>query len=88
MGVIGPVHSQDKPPCVIVSQVSNTKIQRVPSPLYPSTFVRLTADCEWTTEHVWRAGYMAEPDMFIDLEGKPAEPPVPSASPEGGEPLA
>jgi len=87
LNVIGPVYSQNKPPSVAVTRVSKTKIQRVPSPLFPSTFVRLTADCEWITEHVWRAGYMAEPDMFVRVDGKPAEPPVPAASPEGGEPL-
>jgi hypothetical protein len=87
LNVIGPVYSQGKPPSVGVTRVSKTKIPLVPSPLFPSTFVRLTADCEWITEHVWRAGYMAEPDMFFRVDGTPAEPPVPAASPEGGEPL-
>jgi hypothetical protein len=85
--VTGPVYSPNRPPFVGVTRVSNTKIERAPSPLFPSTFVRLTADCEWITEHVWRAGYMAEPDMFVRVDGKPTEPPVPAASPEGGEPL-
>jgi hypothetical protein len=38
-----------------------------PIPNATSTFVRLTANCEWITEHVWRARYMAEPDMFASI---------------------
>ena len=88
LNVIGPVYSQDKRPFVSVTRDSSTKIERVPSPIFPSTFVRMTADCEWIIEHVWRAGYTAEPDMFVRVDGKPTEPPVPAAIPEGGEPLA
>lgn len=88
LGVVGPVYSVGKQPSVAVTRASTVKVQLVPDPLVPATFTRLTADCEWITQHVWRAGYLAEPDMFMDFAGEPAEPPVPAVTPEGGEPLA
>ena len=87
LGVVGPVYSPSKPPSVAVTRASTVKVNLVPEPLLPSTFTRFTADCEWLTQHVWRAGYAAEPEMFVDHEGNPAEPPTPAVLPEGGEPL-
>lgn len=88
LGVSGPVHSVGQQPFVAVTRTSTVKVKLVPDPLLPGTFTRLTADCEWITQHVWRAGYLAGPDMFVGFDGKPAEPPVPAVTPEGGEPLA
>lgn len=86
LSVAGPVYSGGKP-VVAVARPRGVKVDRVPEPLLPSTFVRLTADCEWLTQHVYRAGFAAEPQMFVDFAGEPAEPPVPAVLPEGGEPL-
>lgn len=82
----GPVYSPGKPPVVVLGHQWG-KRDLVPDPLLPSTFTRLTADCKWLTQHVWRAGYTAHPDRFIDGSGKPAQMPVPAVLPEGGEPL-
>jgi hypothetical protein len=87
LNVSGPVYSVGKQPVVgVVSTVKDRS--RVPDPLLPSTFTRLTADCEWLTQHVWRAGYAAEPQMFVDMTLEPTEPPVPAVLPKSGEPLA
>jgi hypothetical protein len=86
LNVHGPVYSAGKQPFVAVASTVKDR-SRVPDPLLPSTFTRLTADCEWLTQHIWRAGYTAEPQMFVDATLKPAEPPIPAVSPEGGEPL-
>ena len=88
MQVVGPVYSVDKAPFVGVTRASDTKVERVPDPLFPSTFTRLTADCEWIIGHVRRAGYVAEPEMFVGFHGEPAEPPVPAVVPKGGEPFS
>lgn len=86
VNVAGPVYSAGKPPVVAVASTARRNL--VPDPLYPSTFTRMTADCEWLTQHVYRAGYTAEPEMFVDGTGKPSAPPVPSALPESGEPFS
>ena len=52
----------------------------------PSTFTRLTADCEWLTEHVMRAGYDGNACKFLNIVGEPCEPPIPAAQPEGANP--
>jgi hypothetical protein len=89
LNVIGPVYSVGKPPSVaIANTLSPQKRRLVPEPLLPSTFTRMTADCEWITQHILRAGYTAEPEIFKDLTGEPYEPPAPAALPVGGEPLA
>jgi hypothetical protein len=87
LSVIGPVYSPGKPPVVAVVRPSTTKVDLVPEPLLPSTFTRLTADCEWLTQHVYRAGYATEPQMFKDIQGNPSEPSIPQLLPQGGEPL-
>jgi hypothetical protein len=86
LAVAGPVHSAGKPPSVAVA--SNGKRDLVPDPLLPGTFTRITADCEWIAQHIRRAGYAARLQVFIDVLGNPAEPPIPATLPEGGEPLA
>jgi hypothetical protein len=89
LNVIGPVYSAGKPAGVaIANTLSPQKRRLVPEPLLPSTFTRMTADCEWITQHVLRVGYTAEPEIFSDLTGEPYEPPAPAALPVGGEPLA
>ena len=87
LSVIGPVYSAGKPPVVALARPSTTKVDLVPEPLLPSTFTRLTADCEWLTQHVYRAGYTTEPQMFKDIQGNPSEPSIPQLLPQGGEPL-
>ena len=87
LSVIGPVYSPGKPPVVSVARASTARVDLVPEPLLPSTFTRLTADCEWLTQHVYRAGYTAEPQMFKDLHGNPSEPPIPELLPQDGEPF-
>jgi hypothetical protein len=46
LNVSGPVHSAGKQPVVAVASAVKDR-SRVPDPLLPSTFTRLTADCEW-----------------------------------------
>jgi hypothetical protein len=88
LGIHGPVYRRATvPPIVSVARVSTSRIDLVPSPLFPSTFVRFTADCEWLSAHVYRAGYADRPEMFIDATGNPTAPPIPAALPDGGEPL-
>jgi hypothetical protein len=87
LSVVGPVHSAGKSPRVGVARPSSVKVDLVPDPLMPSTFTRFTADCKWITQHVYRAGYTVEPQMFRDLQGELREPPIPAVLPEGGEPL-
>jgi len=87
LGVTGPVHSPGKPPSVTITRSSVKRTELVPDPLLPSTFTRLIADCDWIEQHVWRAGYMANPQMFVDIQGNPFEPPAPASLPVGGEPL-
>lgn len=86
--VQGPVYSPGRSPVVAVASTIRDR-RRIPDPLLPSTFTRLTADCEWLTQHIWRAGYIAEPQMFVDITParNPFEPAVPAPLPEGGEPL-
>jgi len=86
LNVGGPVYSPGKPPSVGVASMA--KRDQVPDPLLPSTFTRLTADCEWLRAHVYRAGWTVEPQMFRTITNEPHEPSVPSVLPEGGEPLA
>jgi hypothetical protein len=86
--VVGPVYSADNPPCVGVARTSTARFDLVPESLFPSTFTRFTADCEWISQHVYRAGYAAEPQMFVDHQGNPTEPTIPAVLPEGGEPFA
>lgn len=83
--VRGPVYGVGSPP--VVSVASTVKAPLVRQPLFPSTFTRFTADCEWLKAHVYRAGYAAMPEVFFDGSGNPAEPPIPALLPEGGEPL-
>jgi hypothetical protein len=85
--VMGPVHSAGKPPSVAVTHTLTSKTNLVPNPLLPSTFTRMTADCEWVAQHAWRSGYVAEPQAFIDAAGTPYEPPTPAMLPVGGEPF-
>jgi hypothetical protein len=87
LNVAGPVYSPGKLPCVVVACPSAVKVDLVPEPLLPSTFTRLTADCEWITQHVYRAGYEAEPQMFRDFTLQPIVPSIPALLPKGGEPL-
>jgi hypothetical protein len=87
INVIGPVNRAGGDPIVGVARASNSSVDHVPSPLYPSTFVRFTADCEWLSQHAYRAGYEAMPDAFVDMQGNPAEPPIPASAPVGGEPV-
>jgi hypothetical protein len=87
MNVTGPVYGAGQSPVVAVASTVRSR-DRVPDPLLPSTFERLTADCEWLSQHVMRAGYATEPGMFIDGTSQSAEPPIPASLPEGGEPLA
>lgn len=85
--VDGPVYQVGGPPVVGVSGRRASRGAQVPDPLLPSTFTRLTADCEWLIAHVWRAFYVVHPEAFIDVSGQPTEMPVPAEFPEGGEPL-
>jgi hypothetical protein len=88
LSMVGPVASLGKPNSVaIASNLSPEKRRVIPEPLLPSTFTRMTADCEWIIQHVLRACYIAEPEILKDLTGKPYEPPVPAVLPVGGEPL-
>jgi len=87
LSVIGPVYSAGSAPVVAVARSSTVKADLVPETLLPSTFTRLTADCEWLTQHVYRAGYTVAPQMFKDTQGNPSEPPIPAPLPQGGEPL-
>jgi hypothetical protein len=80
--VIGPVYGGGEPVVGVASTLANVHL--VPRPLMPSTFSRLTADCKWLSQHVWRAAYTADPDIFFDGSGKPTEPPIPAELPEGG----
>jgi hypothetical protein len=86
LNVAGPVYSQGKSSSVAVASMAKRDL--LPNPLLPSTFTRLTADCEWLQAHVHRAGWTIEPQMFKTFTKEPYEPPVPSVLPEGGEPLA
>ena len=89
LNVVGPVYSAGKQPSVAVASMAKRDL--VPNPLLPSTFTRLTADCEWLQAHVHRAGWTIEPQMFVRFTTEPHElyePPVPSVFPESGEPLA
>jgi hypothetical protein len=87
LSVTGPVHVPGRVPFVAVVRQSTAKLDLLPEPLLPSTFTRLTADCEWLTQHVFRAGYTAEPQIFKDSQGNPIELLVPELLPRGGEPL-
>jgi hypothetical protein len=71
----------------VASTVSKTKTTLVPSPLFPSTFTHLKADCDWLIQHVNRAGFEGKACDFITGDGQPYEPPTPLARPTGGEPL-
>jgi hypothetical protein len=87
LSVIGPVYSPGKPPGRFSGARIDGQGRPRPRTALPSTFIRLIADCEWLTQHVYRAGYTAEPQMFKDLQGNPSEPPVPELLPQDGEPL-
>jgi hypothetical protein len=87
LNVTAPVYAQGKVPVVAVASASRANFDLIPDPLLPSTFTHLTADCEWITQHVYRAGYTAEPGMFKDLTLRPYEPLRPPPLPAGGEPL-
>jgi hypothetical protein len=71
----------------VATTVSEANKKFVPNPLYPSTFTRLKADCEWLRQHVNRAGFEGKAINFVTGDGKPSEPPVPPDLPVGGEPL-
>jgi hypothetical protein len=86
LNLAGPVYSPGKPPSVAVASMAKRDL--VPDPLLPSTFTRLTADCEWLQMHVYRAGWSIEPQMFRTCTNEPYEAPVPPTLPEGGEPVA
>lgn len=70
-----------------VAHGQSSRTDEVPEPLLPSTFIRMTADCEWLAQHVLRVGYIAQPDAFYNVALQPHEPPEPGPLPVGGEPL-
>ena len=84
---IGPVVAPGRQLVVGVTHTLTSKTDAVPEPLLPSTFIRMTADCKWLTQHVLRVGYVAQPDAFKDAAGNPSEPPDPGSLPVGGESL-
>jgi hypothetical protein len=86
--ILGPVYSAGGLPKMLVTHVPSGKDGLIPDPLEPSSFTRLTADCDWLSQHARRAGYVAEPTWFIDAAGNPSEPPVAPPLPQGGEPLS
>ena len=85
LAIVGPVYSWDKPPEVGVAYATSGNSDLVPSPLLPSTFTRMQADCEWLSQHIWRAGYVAGKMNFVNPGGAPFEPPVPPLLPQAGE---
>lgn len=87
LNVLGPVHQVGGVRIVGVTRLYTTKNALVPSPLVPSTFDRLTNDCEWVHAHAIRALYEADVTKFITFAGEDAEPPIPSVLPVDGEPL-
>lgn len=80
-------NAQTKDWIVAISHRPGQKGSRVPSPLTPATFERLSNDCQWITAHVLRLTYEANLSDFIDFTGQPVEPPLPPCSPEDGEPV-
>ncbi len=64
------------------------RLNKVPNPLYPETFDRLSNDCAWLARHAWRMAYEADLlGQVVDPKGEPvAFPPVPDG-PVNGEPL-
>ncbi|GAB3305722.1 hypothetical protein EK0264_05045 [Epidermidibacterium keratini] len=89
-GVLGPVYGPQGREVVVVNSQPERKRIHVPDPLLPATFDRLTVDCEWIESNALRLLFEAGVTDFVSWNGAefvPAEPPVPTARPVGGEPL-
>lgn len=87
LGVVGPAYRVGGPASIGVTHLQGKRGPLVPAELFPSTFDRLTADCEWLAAHATRAGWVGKVADFIDMAGEPWVPEVPPALPDGGEPL-
>ncbi|NHC23650.1 hypothetical protein G6553_10780, partial [Nocardioides sp. IC4_145] len=87
LSVVGPAYRVGGPATVGITHLQGKKGPLVPKELFPSTFDRLKADCEWLAAHATRAGWEGEVASFINMAGEPWEPELPPALPEGGEPL-